>query len=295
MSPIRAIAAICLAVVLGAAAHGAHAAPAAPAAPAAQAAHAAGEFASVKPTPRVEYWQDREAAIAAQLRDTKSLAMVKLLFLGDSITDFWLLDDNPWVKGQKCGRKIWDESFAGSPPENRAMDFGISGDRIEHVLYRLLPRSAGGQGELDAPELDPEFIILLIGINNTWAAEDPEVDSIVAGIRAVLTAVHERKPKARIILQSLLPTDEPAKNREVVQPINQDLAELVKGPPFADFTSFLDLYPSFVDGSGRQISGYFNDGLHPSLYGYRIWRDRLVPYLKAARNPAPAAGRRKAG
>ena len=70
------------------------------------AASGATGFVSVKPLKRVEYWQEREAAINAAVADTQSLRDVKLLFVGDSITDFWLLGDNPWVKGQQCGRKV---------------------------------------------------------------------------------------------------------------------------------------------------------------------------------------------
>lgn len=245
--------------------------------------HAAADFAAAKPAQRVEYWQRREADIEAYLREGRNLSAVRLVFLGDSITDFWQLGDNPWVKGQKFGQKIWHESFSGEPAENLAFNLGISGDRTEHVLYRLLPRAAGGLGELDSPDLNPKYIILLVGINNTWAAEDPVVDSVTAGIRAVLGAAHQRKPKARIILQSLLPTNEEARNRDVVQPVNLQLARLAAGPEFAGFTTYLDLYPAFVDGAGKQIGGYFNDGLHPNETGYRIWRDLLVPCLKANR------------
>jgi lysophospholipase L1-like esterase len=39
-----------------------------------------------------------------------------------------------------------------------------------------------------------------------------------------------------------------------------------------------------VDGSGSQVSTYFTDGLHPNVNGYRVWRDRLVPFLQQARN-----------
>jgi hypothetical protein len=125
-------------------------------------AHAATDFVAAKPAQRVEYWQRREAEIDAYLREGRNLAAVRLVFLGDSITDFWQLGDNPWVRGQKFGQRIWHESFSGEPAENLAFNLGISGDRTEHVLYRLLPRSAGGLGELDSPELDPEYIILLV-------------------------------------------------------------------------------------------------------------------------------------
>lgn len=68
-------------------------------------ARSAPAFASTQPAARVEHWQKREAAINAYLRDSKDLSAIKLLFVGDSITDFWLFDDNPWVSGQKYGRK----------------------------------------------------------------------------------------------------------------------------------------------------------------------------------------------
>lgn len=249
----------------------------------------AADFASTKAVARVEHWQRREAQINAYIRDSKDLKSVKLLFVGDSITDFWLFDDNPWVSGQKYGRPIWNESFGKPGSENFGFNIGISGDRIEHVLYRILPKANGGLGQLDSPDLNPEFIVTLIGINNTWAAEAPVADSIFEGVRAVLGALHERKPKARIILQTLLPTNDQIKNRDVVRPVNLRLRQMVSGPPFSDFISLLDLYPAFVDASGVQVSSYFTDGLHPNLDGYRVWRDQLVPFLQEARKSPAAA------
>ena len=244
----------------------------------------AADFVSTKPAARVEHWQKREAEINAYIKDSKDLKSVKLLFVGDSITDFWLFDDNPWVSGQKYGRPIWDESFGKPNSENFGFNIGISGDRIEHVLYRILPKAVGGLGQLDSPDLNPEFIVTLIGINNTWAAEAPVADSVFEGVRVVLGALHERKPNARIILQTLLPTNDEIKNRDVVRPVNQRLRLLAASPSFSGFISLLDLYPSFVDGSGSQVSTYFTDGLHPNVNGYRVWRDRLVPFLQQARN-----------
>lgn len=251
-------------------------------------AQAVDDFASTKPTQRVEYWQKREADIAVQLRDTEALSKVKLVFLGDSITDFWQLGDNPWVTGQLFGKQSWDESFAGVPAENRALNLGISGDRTEHVLYRILPASAGGLGQLDPPELKPDVILVLIGVNNTWAEETPVVDSVVAGIVQVLAAVHARKPDARIVLQSLIPTNDAAKNRDVLLPVNRRIADLAASPQFSGFVSYLDLYPLFVDAAGQQNGGYFvTDGVHPNQAGYRVWRDRLVPYLRELRASRP--------
>lgn len=246
----------------------------------------AADFASTRPAARVEYWQQRQATIQAQVSDAASLRAVKLVFVGDSITDFWLLDDNPWIPGRQHGRRIWDESFGGAVPQNRALNIGISGDRTEHLLHRILPRAQGGLGQLDAPELAPEFIVLMVGINNSYAPENPVADSVYQGVVAVMRSLHARKPAARLMLQSILPTSEPGRDEAVVKPVNARLAALARDPEFAGFTTWLDLYPSFVDAQGRQDGRLFIDGLHPGEAGYRVWRDRLVPALAAARAKA---------
>lgn len=91
-------------------------------------------------------------------------------------------------------------------------------------------------------------------------------DSVFEGVRAVLVAAHERQPQARIVLQSILPTNDPVKNREVVEVVNQRLQALARSPDRSKFT----------------------DGLHPNQTGYRIWRDRLLPFLATERHKTSA-------
>ena len=54
-----------------------------------------------------------------------------IVFLGDSITHFW----------EDRGRDVWNRYFASG--RYRAINLGFSGDRTEHVLWRI------EQGELD--------------------------------------------------------------------------------------------------------------------------------------------------
>lgn len=236
-------------------------------------------FNSTRPAERIEYWQKRLGEISTRMAQPDSLEDVRLLFLGDSITDFWTMGNNPWFPGAVGGRAVWDESFGGADPSRLGLNLGISGDRTEHVLYRIQPRSEGGLGELDRPDLNPDAIILLIGINNSWDAETPAVDSVVAGIRAVVAAVHARKPEAMIVLQSLLPTNEPERNAALVGPVNAALAAFALGPDQARHVRYLDLYPDFLGIDGQQNRAFFMDGVHPNEAGYRAWRDRLVPFL----------------
>lgn len=241
------------------------------------------DFNSTRPTVRIEYWQKRLNEITARLERPDSLAEARLLFLGDSITDFWTMAANPWFPGAVGGRAVWDETFGGGDPSSFGLNFGISGDRTEHLLYRIQPRSEGGLGQLDRPDLNPDVIVLMIGINNSWDAETPAVASVVAGVRAVVAAVHARKPDARIVLQSLLPTNEPARNTELVIPVNAALAGFATEPGEAGHVRYLDLYPAFIGTDGRQNRAFFMDGVHPNEAGYRAWRDRLVPFLAAIR------------
>jgi len=73
---------------------------------------------------------------------------IAVLFVGDSITDGWRNE----AKGAKA---IWDREFA----PHGAANFGIGGDRTQHVLWRL------ENGELDG--IKPKVVVLMIGTNNT--------------------------------------------------------------------------------------------------------------------------------
>jgi hypothetical protein len=45
----------------------------------------------------------------------RSLASVRLLFPGDSITDFWGLAKDPWVTGATGGRSVWVDASGAQP------------------------------------------------------------------------------------------------------------------------------------------------------------------------------------
>src|SRR5689334_9616611 len=67
---------------------------------------------------------------------------VDVLFLGDSITDAWGGEGH----GKSEGSKIFEEEFVPL----KAANFGIGGDRTQHVLWRLQ------NGELD--DIQPKVV-----------------------------------------------------------------------------------------------------------------------------------------
>lgn len=196
---------------------------------------------------------------------SRDLSKVNLLFIGDSITQNW----------RYAGIGIWNKSFAGEP--YYALNLGVGGDRTENVLYRLLSKKAGGMGNLDSPDLKPKTIVLMIGTNNLFRHQP---DQIIKGITAVLNRLRELEPQARIILCSVLPTQDDQRNRNLVIPVNDAIQTL-------ENMEWMDLYSVFTDENGAQRREFFQDGVHLNKNGYRVWRDRLLDRLALSSKELP--------
>lgn len=108
---------------------------------------------AIKPEPRDAGWVKRHEGFV----EIAKKGGVDVLFLGDSITDFWRREQTDRQVG---GKKIWDREFSGL----RTANFGISGDRTQHVLWRLQ------NGELEG--IKPKVVVLMIGTNNTGFERD---------------------------------------------------------------------------------------------------------------------------
>ena len=238
----------------------------------------AASFYSARPAERTADWQVRMADIETELATRTDLAATRLVFLGDSITHYWLQAENPWIENQRGGRAVWDEHFASPGSRNHAFNMGVTGDRTEHLLFRLLPKSSGGRGAFDHAALDPEYVFIMIGINNSWSAERPLAESVFAGVEAVVGAVRELRPSTRIVVQSLLPTNDRERNSDVVEVVNARLQSLIARDQ-TQRLHFLNLYPVYLDSAGVQRPELFCDGLHLSEAGYRTWADRLLAFL----------------
>jgi lysophospholipase L1-like esterase len=141
----------------------------------------------------VEHWQTRQADIDKALQDSARMTATRLVFVGDSITDLWLLADDPWIPGRMHGRRVWDESFEGAVPDNVALNIGIAGNRTKHLLLRILPKSLGCLDQLVAEALAPELFVLMVGINNSYPPKSPAADSVFEGVLAVMRSLHARK------------------------------------------------------------------------------------------------------
>ena len=176
----------------------------------------------------------------------------QLLFLGDSITAGW--------NGKK---DIWDKAFGSYTPAN----FGIGGDRTQHVLWRIT------NGELDG--IKPKVAVLMIGTNNSGT---DSAEGIAKGITAIVETLRAKQPQAKILLLAVFPRGEkasPNPAREKLKQVNAIIAKLHDG----QHIHYLDIGEKFLQPDGSLSKDVMPDFLHLSPAGYQIWADAISPKL----------------
>lgn len=202
------------------------------------------------------WWEIRHTNVLEQI--AAEGPSIKTAFLGDSLTDNW-------------NKEIWDASFPPYGPIN----LGFTADYTDHVLWRI------ANGEMDG--FTAKVVVLLIGTNNrgtgTRTPTEP-VKHTVRGIKAVIDAVQEKQPMAKILLHAIFPRgDLDSEGIRKLRLVNDGIKE------FADGTKVIwcDFYDKFLNPDGSQNTALFNaDTLHLNKAGYTVWRDNLLPVLAEA-------------
>ena len=178
----------------------------------------------------------------------------QLVFLGDSITAGW---------GGKDKQEIWNKAFGAYTPAN----FGIGGDRTQHVLWRIQ------NGELDG--IKPKAAVLMIGTNNSGT---DSAEGIAKGVTAIVETIRAKQPQAKILLLAVFPRGEkasPNPGRDKLKQVNAIIAKLDDGKN----VFFLDIGDKFLQPDGSLTKEIMPDFLHLSAAGYQIWADAIGPKL----------------
>lgn len=179
----------------------------------------------------------------------------QLVFLGDSITAGWAGN----------GKEVWAKSFGAYTPAN----FGIGGDRTQHVLWRIQ------NGELDG--IKPKAFVVMIGTNNSGT--DP-AEGIAKGVTAIVETIRAKQPQAKILLLAVFPRGSKpdgqlnAQNDKLKQ-VNATISKLDDG----QHIFYLDIGDKFPTTDGKLDKSVMPDFLHLSPAGYQIWADTISPKL----------------
>jgi lysophospholipase L1-like esterase len=190
---------------------------------------------------------------------------IDLLLHGDSITDWWVRNDE--------NKAMFEKYFGGIKTAN----FAIAGDTTQGVLWGL--KNGEGQG------FQPKAIMLMIGTNNTGGSDNAgtmTAAEIAEGVGAVVQEMRTDFPQAKILLLAIFPRGLPGDSvRDKIAAINRIVARLDDGRN----VFYLDIGPKFLDEKGYFLPGAFlPDNLHPAAKGYDIWgaavKDKLAELMK---------------
>jgi lysophospholipase L1-like esterase len=184
----------------------------------------------------------------------------RVVFLGDSITDLWRLN----------------EYF----PDRDFVNRGISGQIASQMLGRM---------KSDVTDLHPAAVVILAGTNDLargiplTAIEDDYV--MLADLAA--------SARVKLIFASLLPVSDAHKDADpsyertpshppvFIRALNDWLKTFCAQRGYV----YLDYYPALIDNQGQLSADLSDDGLHPNAKGYRL----MAPLLTAAVNKAVGA------
>lgn len=191
-----------------------------------------------------------------------------ILFTGDSITDCGRDRANPASLGSGYALMLTGRlGFEHAGLNLRFRNTGVSGDSTRNLMARWSE---------DCVKIQPDWVSILIGVNNTWrryTVDDPTpVALFEAECRELLQRVKNETP-ARLVLCSpfLLHIDESvSRMREDLDPKIGILKMLAK-----EFDAiWVDFDVAFMAASSRQPPAYWAfDGVHPTPAGHALMAD----------------------
>lgn len=188
-------------------------------------------------------WLKRHESINAKAKTEPA----GLLYIGDSIVQRY----------ESAGRKVWDYYYA----DRQGLNLGISGDRTQHVLWRL------DHGNIDG--LSPKLAIVMIGQNNGGHNTGPE---IAEGVTRIVQKLREKLPQTKILLLGIFQRREkPTPERETLAEANTIISHLAD----TQTIHYLDINSVFVQPDGTISATLMPDFEHPNEEGCRRWSEAI--------------------
>ncbi|MBQ1254073.1 MAG: prolyl oligopeptidase family serine peptidase [Alistipes sp.] len=202
-------------------------------------------------------WHAEAEDIKATLQGRK----IKLLMLGNSITQ--ALGGDRLRVVNKSGKEAMDAAMGEKMWENA----GISGDRTQHLLWRLR------EGNYNVAK--PDVAVITIGINNLNAGDSAA--DVAEGILACAKEARYQLPDSKIILLGVLPAGRAVDSslRKACEAVHEILSKSrIRGVEYVNPTSW------FVCEDGSLREGlYAGDCLHLSAEGYKVWSQKLAQLI----------------
>lgn len=173
----------------------------------------------------------------------------RVVFMGNSITEFW---------------KVRDSGFFAT--HLNYIDRGISGQTTPQMLLRF---------RQDVIDLHPAAVVILAGINDIAENTGPIALTTTMGniaSMAELARVHH----IQVILCSVLPANR-FPWRPSIYPADKVIAlnKMIEAYATSHHLTYVNFYTRMVDADKGLDARYTLDGVHPTLAGYQVM-DTLV-------------------
>ena len=201
-------------------------------------------------------YRDANSKVAPPAKDEQ-----RVVFMGDSITDSWKLE----------------EYFPGKPYINR----GISGQTTSQMLLRFRP---------DVIDLKPRIVVILAGTNDIAGNTGPISIEAIEGNIASMAEI-ARANGINVVLSSILPVSDYNKDKSGKQILRTgqrrpdqilELNRWLKTYASDHGLVYLDYFTATVDDKGFFKEDIANDGLHPNAKGYEIMKPLAENAINAA-------------
>ena len=164
-----------------------------------------------------------------------------------------LLVGDPLVNGLARYHRVWSKYLEPL----RALNFGVGGDRTQHVLWRI------ENGEIP---LNLQVAFIHCGTNNLDRDNPAEIRD---GIASIVYTIQEKKPNANFIVSGLLPRDQEfSSRRDKIKLVNQELMKWCQSGKVRN-VHYLNPDKDWTEPDGRLVERYyFTDFLHLVEEGY---------------------------
>lgn len=196
-------------------------------------------------------WRQRNQAMNAAAKKGDA----DLVFIGDSITHAW----------DSTGKAVWQEYYG----ERKPLNLGISGDRTEHIIWRLT------HGNLS--KIKPKVAVLMIGTNNTGHF-DQDPAEVAEGVGRILEILEERLPETKVVLHGIFPRGPQPLDPKRLN--NVAINDLIRRYADGERVHYLDIGEVFLEPDGTIGKEIMPDLLHLSEEGYQRWAKALEPKLE---------------
>ena len=186
-----------------------------------------------------------------------NLAKGQIVFIGDSITDLYVLDEHYGSLQRACYNR------------------GIGGDTTAGVLERL---------QVSVFDLAPSTVVLMIGTNDVNGSQSQA--DILNRYEQIIRKIKATLPDVNLYCVSVIPQNKQLETystidvdhtTQVILQLNPQIQQLAE----SNGAVYVDLFPLLADSENFLLPEYSDDGIHLNKNGLDVWTAQLLPLLQA--------------